>query len=68
MRRTPRFKLQRDEQVAEWISIKETLLSQNATKGLGHRPEGGRNARLLLKPILSGVPRDLDIMRRRGWG
>jgi hypothetical protein len=34
-------KMERDEQIAEWIKITEKLSSQVATKGLGHRPEGG---------------------------
>lgn len=37
-------KLERDEQIAEWIRITEKLSLQVATKGLGHRPEGGVNA------------------------
>lgn len=37
-------KLERDDNIAEWIKITEKLSSQVATKGLGHRPEGGINA------------------------
>lgn len=37
-------KLERDENVAEWIKITEKQSVQLAPKGLGHRPEGGISA------------------------
>jgi hypothetical protein len=36
-------KLERDENIAEWIRLTEQS-SQLDTKGLGHRPQGGVNA------------------------
>lgn len=37
-------KLERDENVAEWVRLTEEKQSaQNAPKGLGHRPQGGVN-------------------------
>lgn len=37
-------KLERDEQIAEWIRLTENLSGQFAQKGHGHRPEGGVSA------------------------
>jgi hypothetical protein len=51
LHRSELTKLERDEQIAEWIKITERLSVQSAPKGLGHRPEGG----------ISKAARDLDI-------